>query len=170
MVETMKMVANPARATMVMRQCFTTPLMEQVWPSVVAELWETSQGAAVVVVVDLVVIFGSLLGTRWIKPPAGLVEKAVVETTESVETDTVVELDPVVSRMFDAEVRVWVPEMGWDVDGSSVLVVAVSVVLPGKEVESNNGAASVVWFVVFVVLAEAEGVLRVWMKCGAWVK
>lgn len=91
-----------------------------------------------------------------------------VEMAESVESDTggdsVVELNCVLSRNFDADVWVRVSEMGWDVDECSVLVLAFSVAVTGKAVELNTVAASDVWFVVFVVVVEAEGVLRVWLK------
>lgn len=59
MVETMKMVASPAREAMAMRQCFTTPRVEQGWASVLGGLFE----AFVVGGVDSVVGMGSRLVT-----------------------------------------------------------------------------------------------------------
>lgn len=59
MVVTMKMVANPAREAMAMRQCFMTPRVEQGWTSVLGGLFE----AFVVAGVDLVVGIGSRLVT-----------------------------------------------------------------------------------------------------------
>lgn len=62
-VETMNTVANAAREAMAMRQCFTTPRVEQGWASVLGGLFETSRGAVVVARVDFVVGTGNLLGT-----------------------------------------------------------------------------------------------------------
>lgn len=107
MVETMKMVANPAREAMMMRQFFTTPRLEQGWASVLG----ASRGALVVVGVDLV------LGAQGIKIPAGLEDMAVVVVmAESVENDvaggSAVELDPAVSANCDVEMWVLVTEAG----------------------------------------------------------
>lgn len=63
MVETMKMVANPARQEMAMRQRFTTPRVEQGWTSVLDGVLATSLDAVIVTGVDLVVGIGNLLGT-----------------------------------------------------------------------------------------------------------
>lgn len=114
MVLTMKMVANPAREAMAMRQCFTTPWMEQGLTSVTGGLFDTSRGAVVFAGVDLFVGIGNLFGTRGIKIPATLVETAVVELAEPVETegDSVVEFGIAVSGNCDVEIRLLVAETG----------------------------------------------------------
>lgn len=191
MVEIMKTVANAAREAMTIRQCFTRRRVEQGWTSVLDGLFETSQGAVVVTGVDLVVETGNFAGARGIRIPVGLVETLVVETlvgetlgveTLAVETlgvetlmveigdsvenemvgDSAVELNPAVSGNCDVEFVVSVTETSLDVDKSAVLVVNVSLV-----VGSNTGAASEVRLAVIVVVAEAEGPLKVWLKTGA---
>lgn len=114
MVITMKMVANAAREAMAMRQCFTTPWMEHVLTSVTGGFFETSRGAVVVAGADLFVGIGNLFGTRGIKITATLVETAVVELAESVETegDSVVEFGLGVSAKCDVEIRLLVAEAG----------------------------------------------------------
>lgn len=107
----MKMVANPAREVRAMRQCFTTPRVEQVWASVLGGLFE----AFVVAGVDSVVRKGSRLVTRWMRIPAGLVETAaVVVLAEPVENEigSAVELGPPVSVNLDVEKEAVVTEMG----------------------------------------------------------
>lgn len=166
MVETMKMVANAAREAIAMRHCFFTLQVEQGWTSVLGGLFGTSQGVDVVGKVDLVVGIGRLLVPRGTKIPAVLEEiAAVVEMAESVENEVVgssaVELDPAVSANCDVEMWLLVTETGRCVDESSVLVVDVSLTVTGKEVESEVG------FAVIVVVVEADGLVKFWMKTGA---
>lgn len=62
MVETMKMVASPARAAMAMRQGFTTPRVEQGWTSGVDGPFGRSQRFSVVDGGAVVVAGGDVLG------------------------------------------------------------------------------------------------------------
>lgn len=160
MVVMIKMVANPAREAMAMRQVFAKLREEQVWVSVLGVVLGTSCGAVVAAGICVVLVgIGSLLGLMGMKVPAGLVETAetVVELAEAVESKTVegsaVEVDPSVS--VNSEVGLWVlvTETGRDVTGSSVLVVVVRV--------------TVTQVAVIVVAVEAEGLPRFWVKSGA---
>lgn len=117
MVETMKMVANPANKAMAMRQRFATLRVLQGRTSVLGEPFEASQGLDAVARVDLVDGTGDVLASRGIKIPAGLVELAEeVEIEESFQAvvleDLMVKLDPIVSGDCDVETWVLVLEMG----------------------------------------------------------
>lgn len=117
---TMKMAASPPKEAMAMRQCFTTPLVEQGWTSVLCGLLETSWVVAVGAGVDLVVGTGNRLGTRRMMIPVVLVDASEVEVEveesfkAAVVGDSLVDLSSVVAGSCDEEV--WVLER--DVVGS----------------------------------------------------
>lgn len=175
MVVTMKMVANAARQAMAMRDCVTKPRVEQGWTSVRGGLVEVSRGTGGA---DFVVGIGNLLGTRWMKTPAvlldtasvvllvvsivdGIVEDSAVEPVEAkIVEASLVELAPTAS---DVEMELLIVEAGWGVDESSVLVVDVSLFELEEYVVLDTVAASEVGFPV-IVDVEAEGLMRFWVK------
>lgn len=118
MVDMMKMVANPAREAMAMRQVFTKPREEQGWTAVLVVVLETSCSGVVAAGIGVVVGIGNLLGTMWMKMPVGLVEtaEAVLVLAETVEFETVggsaVEVDLAVSVNSEVELWVLVTETG----------------------------------------------------------
>lgn len=120
MVETMKMVAKPARAVMAMRQGFTIPRVKQCWSSAVAGHFEV-----------FVVWFGSCLVTRWMKIPGALVEltaaaaAVVLAVAFEIEMGSAVALGLLVSAKCDVDSGLVFAKTGRDVAESFGLLVDI---------------------------------------------